>query len=178
MNLDLIVFRWLNSWAGINEWLDAGIIFRAEWLGLWLGGALGVFIVLGKDKRRELRMVLQALLAVLVSRFFVTELIRYFYDRPRPFEILENIYQLLEHSPGGSFPSGHAAFFFALAMSVFFHRKIWGIIFFLGAISIGLSRVAAGLHWPSDILGGAIVGILTSILINFLVKKYKKPGSF
>ena len=118
-------------------------------------------------------MVFEALAASLISRFVFTEIIRYFYNRPRPFEILSNIYQLLEHSPGGSFPSGHAAFFFALATSVFFYRKIWGIIFFLAALSIGLARVSAGIHWPSDILAGAVVGILTSIIVNLVSKKFK-----
>lgn len=171
--IDVKLFYWLNSWAGWRLWADALIIFRAEWLGYWVGGALGLFLILGKDKKRELWMVLEALAAGLMSRFIFTELIRYFYDRPRPFEVLSSIYRLLEHSPGGSFPSGHAAFFFALAASIFFYRKIWGIVFFLAALSIGLGRVAAGLHWPSDILAGAVLGILTSVIVNLISKKFK-----
>ena len=171
--VDLIIFQWLNSWAGSRELWDTLIIFRAEWLGYWIGGALGLFLIFGKEKKKELWMVFEALAASLISRFVFTEIIRYFYNRPRPFEILSNIYQLLEHSPGGSFPSGHAAFFFALATSVFFYRKIWGIIFFLAALSIGLARVSAGIHWPSDILAGAVIGILTSIIVNLVSKKFK-----
>ncbi len=173
MNLDVELFRWLNSWAGVRELWDTLIIFRAEWLGWWLGGALGLFLIFGKDKKRELWIVFEALIAGLISRFIFTEIIRYFYNRPRPFEVLSSIYQLLEHSPGGSFPSGHAAFFFALAASVFLYHRWWGLLFFAGALSVGFGRVAAGLHWPSDILAGAVVGIVTSVVINLISKKFK-----
>ncbi|MDP3762826.1 MAG: phosphatase PAP2 family protein [bacterium] len=173
MNFDVELFRWLNSWAGVRELWDTLIIFRTEWLGYWVGGALGLFLIFGKEKKRELRMVFEALAASLISRFVFTEIIRYFYNRPRPFEVLQDIYQLVQYDAGGSFPSGHAAFFFALAASVFFYHRVWGIIFFLAALSIGLGRVSAGIHWPSDILGGAVVGILTSFLVNYFIARFK-----
>ena len=175
--VDLIIFQWLNSWAGVRELWDTLIIFRAEWLGYWIGGALGLFLIFGKEKKKELWMVFEALAASLISRFVFTEIIRYFYNRPRPFEILSNIYQLLEHSPGGSFPSGHAAFFFALAAGVFIYYRKWGILFYLFALAMGISRVIAGIHWPSDILGGAVIGIVSAYLVNYFVLKYKKYSS-
>ena len=111
-------------------------------------------------------MLIEAFSAGILSRFIFTEIIRYFYDRPRPFEVLSSVYQLIQHSPGGSFPSGHAAFFFALATGVFFHRKWWGVLFYIAALAISLSRVAAGLHWPSDVLAGAVIGILSAWLVK------------
>ena len=163
----------LNFLAGRNEWLDAFIIFNAEWLGWWLGVALVVFIAFGRDRKLELRMALEALGAGLISRFVITELIRFWYNRPRPFEVLENVYKLLEHSGGGAFPSGHAAFFFALATIVFLYHRRLGSLFFAFALLMSVSRVIAGIHWPSDILGGAVIGVLTSLLVNFIAKKYQ-----
>ncbi len=138
-----------------------------------VGFGVLLFWVFGRDKKKELRMLIGVFLAGILSRFIFTEIIRYFYNRPRPFEVLQNVHQLIQHEAGGSFPSGHAAFFFALATGIFFYRKWWGVLFYALALAIGLARVAAGLHWPSDILAGAVVGIFSAILINFLFKKFQ-----
>lgn len=170
--IDITFLRWVNSWVGVSEWSDTLIIFSAEWLIWWLTGFLAIFWIFGKDKHREFWLIAKALVAAVFSRFIVAEIIRYFYDRPRPFEVL-NLYGLMDHPAGGSFPSGHAAYGFAIAAMVYFHYPKTGAAFFLIAIAIGFSRVAAGIHWPSDILGGAIVGIFSAWLVKILLKKLK-----
>ena len=171
--LDAAIFHWLNSWAGVNQFYDSAIIFRAEYLPWWVGIGILAFYVLGRDKKRELLMIVHAFAAAVLARFIFTEVIRYFYDRPRPFEVLDSVYQLIQHSLGGAFPSGHAAFFFALATGVFFYRKWCGVLFYALALSIGFNRVAASIHWPSDILGGAVVGIISAWTLAFLIKKFQ-----
>ncbi len=146
------------------------IIFLAKYLG-W---ALGILAVLIFFKKR--RLLFESLISAAAARFGITDIIRYFYNRPRPFEV-GNFTPLISHEYGYSFPSGHAAFFFALATTIFLYDRRWGAIFFLGAVLIGIGRVWAGVHWYSDILGGAVVGILTSIFVNFLVRKFQRPGS-
>ena len=149
--------------------MDFVIIFFAKYLAWVLGAALILFIFLG-DRKKRIYITIQALIAGTISRFGITELIRYFYDRPRPFEVIENARQILEHDPGGSFPSGHAAFFFALAGTIFIYDKRWGTAFFLGAVFMGIARVMADVHWTSDIIGGAAVGIVSSFAVYFLYK--------
>lgn len=151
--------------------MDTLIIFAAEYLPWWTGGGALLFYFFGRDKKRELRMVTRAFAGALLARFIFTEIIRYFYARPRPFGVLENALQLIQHSPGGSFPSGHAAFFFALATGIFFYRKWWGILFYALAFAISFGRVLAGIHWTSDILAGAIVGIFSAWIIKKVLKK-------
>src|SRR3989338_6779906 len=99
--MDIIIFQWLNSWAGWNERLDDIIIFSADYLGWWLLLALFLFVLFGKNKKAEIQMALVSLFAAVISRFVLTEIIRFFYSRARPFEIL-NIYQLIPHNGGGS----------------------------------------------------------------------------
>ena len=156
---------------------DSIIIFLAEYLPLAVGIGIFLFFVFGRDKKRELWMIIQSFAAATVARFVFTEIIRYFYNRPRPFEVLQNVHQLISHETGGSFPSGNAAFFFALATGVFFYKKWWGVLFYAFALAIGLGRVAAGLHWPSDILAGAVVGIFSAWLIKILLKDFARGGS-
>ncbi|MDP3784648.1 MAG: phosphatase PAP2 family protein [bacterium] len=146
--------------------IDFIIIFFAEYLG-W---ALGIMAFLIFFRKR--RLLFESFLSALIARFGFTEIIRYLYDRPRPFEI-KDIAPLISHDPGGSFPSGNATFFFALATTLFIYDRRWGTVFFIGAVLMGAARVLAGVHWPSDILGGAVVGILTSVVVNFILKKFK-----
>ena len=84
---------------------------------------------------------------------------RYFYYYPRPFVIFQDVNQLLLHEQTGSFPSGHASFYFALAMGVYLYNKKLGKIYFILAFLISFARVFAGIHWPFDIAGGLAVGV-------------------
>lgn len=181
-NMDLTISKWLNDWAGLTKWSDTLIIFSAEELGWWLLIGLLLFFIFSKNKKKEIQMALISLFSALISRFFFTEIIRLFYSRPRPFEVLD-IVPLIFHKAGGSFPSGHAAFFFALAASIYFyphtkdsgarayHKKL-GVLFFIGAIIVGLARISAGIHWPTDVLAGAAIGIISVVLIYRTIRRY------
>lgn len=173
--LDITIFRWLNSWVGYSAFIDWTIIFRAEYLWYVMAGAviaLPVFTFLprfGQYRKRHFELLYFASLSAVLSRFVATELIRYFYNRPRPFEILEGISQLIYHNGGGSFPSGHASLAFAVATATAFYYPKTSILFFLAAISVGVARVAAGVHWPSDILGGALIGVIMAWLAHWIL---------
>lgn len=174
---DLTIFQWLNSWVGTG-W-DLAIVFCAVHLWYVVVAAILLFATVtffprfSVYRRRHTELFIFAFVSAAVARFGVTELIRFFYNRPRPFEALEGVRKLIEHTGGGSFPSGHAALAFAVATAVSFYYPKTSILFFLAAFSIGFGRVAAGVHWPSDILGGAVVGIGTSLFLRFLYKEYK-----
>ncbi|MEK7566777.1 MAG: phosphatase PAP2 family protein [Patescibacteria group bacterium] len=174
--MDTAIFNYLNSFAGRWPLFDLGVIFRAEYFGWWMIFGLGIFLAASfyfkRDFHRAKKMVFLALASGVLSRFIIADAIRFFYDRPRPFEVLDGVYQLIGHSGGGSFPSGHATFFFALAGAVFIYYRKWGILFYLLALAMGISRVIAGVHWPSDILGGAVIGILSAYLVFYLTKNY------
>ena len=70
-----------------------------------------------------------------------------------------------------AFPSGHAAFFFALSTVVYFYNKKAGIGFFVASFLISISRVFGGVHWPTDILAGVLVGIFSAWFILKILRK-------
>ncbi|MDP3710768.1 MAG: phosphatase PAP2 family protein [bacterium] len=156
--MDIFLFKLLNQVAGINIWSDRLIVFAADYLLYFLILFLLIWALVWKN----FWVAAFALVTAVFSRFLVTEIIRFFYDRSRPFEILENVRQLVDHTTGSSFPSGHAAFAFGLAFFVYIHNKKKGICYLIIALLIGLGRVAAGVHYPSDILGGLIVGLVSA----------------
>lgn len=178
ISFDVAVFRWLNSLVFLDPpvggWIDAWIVFKAVFLGWWILVILFLLAVFSSQKKFWTKAIIFSLTSGAVSRFIFTEAIRFFYNRPRPFEVLENINQLIFHSSGGSFPSGHAAFFFAVAASIFFFHRTWGIIFFGMALYMGIGRIEVGVHWPTDILGGMAVGIFSAWVVRKIVKRATK----
>lgn len=170
MALDTQLFYLLNALAGKSPLLDGMFVFLAAYLPYLLVAlffALVFFWHYPKWEKWELLLVVG--IAGIVARFGVTELIRFFYQRPRPFLDLPTN-QLLT-SNEWSFPSGHATFFFTLSTTVYLYNKKWGIGFFAATVLMTLSRVVAGIHYPLDILGGALIGILVAYGIRRLAQK-------
>jgi undecaprenyl-diphosphatase len=76
----------------------------------------------------------------------------------------------LINESGSSFPSAHAAWFFALAMTVWYANRKWGWWYFALATVMGIARIYAGVHWPFDIIGGAVIGIASGIFVHWLLR--------
>jgi len=174
MKIDYDIFQLINNLAGHWAWLDALAIFCASYLQYVLGLALAIFLLLGKTRPERIKnywMVGLAFLAAGISRLVFCEIIKLLVNRPRPFEV-HQVVQLISYEVGQSFPSGHAAFFFALAMAVYFFNKRASWWFFVGAALIGLSRIYVGIHYPSDILAGALVGLFSGWLVVKIARRF------
>lgn len=162
MSLDLFLFQKINQFAGKNIYLDRGAIFFAKYFEFIL--VLFLISILVKNFRRFWPTLIQTFLAVSLSRLIITETIRWLFPRNRPF-VENEINLLFFHNPTEpSFPSGHATFFFAIAAVIYFHNKKNGILFFLSGFLISFARVFSGIHWPSDVLAGALIGIFSGWL--------------
>lgn len=164
MNIDTSLFTFLNSFAGKSHLSDSIISFVGDKISYLLILVFLIFVLRFASEKKK--AFLTAVVSTVISRGIVTELIRFLYHRPRPFSVM-NVNQLI-YEKNWSFPSGHAAFFFALATAVYFYNKKWGVFFFIATFFLSIGRVIGGVHYPSDILGGAIIGIATA----YLVKRY------
>lgn len=168
------IFYFFNNLANKSIAFDTLVVFLAGYLRYWMTLGIFMFFIFGKDKKREFKKLFLVAISAFLSRAVLTELIRFIYPHPRPF-VDNQVYTLLSHETTSSLPSGDAAFFFALATAVyFFINKRWSAVFFIGAILISITRVIAGIHWPADILAGAVVGILSAWATNRLAKTYGK----
>lgn len=166
--MDLYIFQAINGLAGKCPVLDYLGVFFAEYLGYVLILILVTFLI--KDFKRYFKMAAGALVAAILARFGLVTLIRIIVPRSRPF-VENNVNLLLSHETFSSFPSGHAAAFFALSAVVYSFNKKLGIIFLISSCLISIFRVFCGIHWPSDVLAGAIVGIFSGWLVAKIFKK-------
>lgn len=173
LGIDNFLFQKINGLAHFSKILDWIGIFLAEYT-LYVVGIIFLILLIWKKNRL---MVISAAVSVVLSRLIIAEIIKNFLHQARPYIVLETINKLIvENKDFQSFPSGHAAIFFAIAMAVYFFNKKLGIIFFISAILISVARIFVGVHWPSDILAGAVIGIISAIIINKLFfKKYHGP---
>jgi len=171
MTFDAQLVLLLNSLTGKSGFIDGLIVFLASYLGYVLVVLLLVlvhFSAYSRQKKWELLLV--AGLSAVIARLGVTELIRFFYHHPRPYLALPDVHQLFAET-SWSFPSGHAMFFFALSTAVYLYNKRWGIGFLIATTLMTVSRVIAGVHFPSDIVAGAILGSAIAYGTFLIVRK-------
>ena len=167
-----LFFNLIHGFSGRNFIMDSAGVFTAQYLPYIIGIAFFFLVFSQKGLRGKIFFLIEATLAVILSRGIITEIIRFFYYSPRPFDALH--FQPLIPESGNSLPSGHMAFFFALATVIYFYNKRWSIWYFALSALIGLARIFVGVHWPLDIIAGAIVGILSAISVHLLLSKYFK----
>jgi undecaprenyl-diphosphatase len=162
--IDVEVFRALNL-AGSNGMLDALMVLLTV-----LGFSYVIILVsipLWLRKKREAAIDL-VILVIAVS--VVTELVKILVDRQRPYLELSGVHTLISSS-GPSFPSAHASRAFAVAFLLWMNtRRSFGALAFVVAASIAISRVYLGVHWPSDILFGALLGLVLAYLFSHFQK--------
>jgi undecaprenyl-diphosphatase len=165
--LDETVLRAL--YAGGSAWLFVFVVLSALGSGWVLLGVLPVFVV---AKLRPHRARAALLLAALASVSIVVTLTKALTDRVRPANALAWARAAGLSPPSDpSFPSGHAAGSFAVAaFALTLHKGAGACLFALAAL-IAISRVALGVHYPSDVAAGALVGTLIGFGFGALAKR-------
>lgn len=171
MSWEFNVLYWFQSIH--NNILDK---FFASITKLGDGGIFWIIVILlllifVKDKRLGWTGVLALALDFLICNVILKNVIQ----RERPFAVdptLEPLVTKLINLPKDfSFPSGHSAFSFAAAVSIVQYKKKWGIAAIVLASLIAISRLYLGVHFPTDVIGGCLVGICMGLLAGLIVKK-------
>lgn len=161
----------------IQEHLRCGIgnVLFPLWSNLGNAGliwiAAAVFMLLFPRTRRAGVLALAALLLNLLA---VNVLIKPMVARLRPWLVVEGLEPLLYSDDQHSFPSGHtsAAFAFATAAFACLDMRWAKVLAVVAAVLMGWSRLYVGVHFPSDVLAGAVIGALCGLLAVWLYRKF------
>lgn len=138
----------------------------------WIWIALTVFcLIIAKTRKTGFLLTFSLLGSLLVNNMILKNLVA----RTRPYEVVEGLERLIEAQKDLSFPSGHTGSSFAAAVIIFcMCPRKYGIPALVLAILIAVSRLYVGVHYPTDVLAGAVTGTLIACLIFcFYKKKFK-----
>ena len=153
----------LYGWAASGATARAVTVAAAQWLVLLVPAALLVAWWWPRPGVHARRWVLVACAVSLALSGLAVLVLTRLVDRARPFVAL-GLAPLFAHGADSSFPSDHTLVGAALAAPLVWRLWRLGVPLLIVALLAGLARVAAGIHWPSDILGSALVALALGAL--------------
>ena len=132
--------------------------------------------------RRNLLLFIAALTAAIVA----SEMVKYLLDTPRPLKGMKalidggtvHVHVLFHPKYDRGFPSGHATRIFSVAvLFLFFYKKTGWMLIAIGSLT-ALSRIYVGAHYPSDVLGGTVIGSAIGVIVyRFHIRRLKPTPS-
>ncbi|MDX1629854.1 MAG: phosphatase PAP2 family protein [Fulvivirga sp.] len=180
---DQQLFFFLNSLH--TEWLDQVMFFLTQ-RETWIPFYVVLLIWMVKEyKWKGLLFALAAGCAVGLADFIISGLMKPFFQRYRPSRdpaIEDGLVHIVNGYYGGryGFASSHAGTSFALATFVyllFCDNYKWIILIFVWAALMSYTRIYLGVHYPGDIMVGALVGIITGYLFFLIAQRIMRKSS-
>lgn len=156
---DLSVLHWFNRLAGHSHAFDLVVAIFTSFAPLIFAVLFAYYFFADGTRRTRRTVLLSGLSGVLAIA--VTAVLGHLLYRARPFAVLpaHQVHLLIPHALDSSFPSDHtmgsAAFAFGMWRAP---NRSARVVFSITAIVVGLSRVVAGVHWPSDVVGSLLLG--------------------
>jgi undecaprenyl-diphosphatase len=137
----------------------------------------GIALVRWRDRRRRLGVAAAG--AAVVAAYALSELLKVVHDQPRPCAAVTAVRAVAECPAVGdwSLPSNHATIAAALGTAVvLLAPRLWPAVLAV-VLAVGMSRVALGVHYPHDVLGGFSIGLGVVALVGFGARVATRPAS-
>lgn len=161
LSIDVAAFHYINNGLS-NKWLDNIMPVVTQLGSIYFVLIFSLILALTKTRKH------MAMIGIVFSANLLSfELLKHLVGRNRPF-VSHDVVLRAEHlftdsmelvtGITKSFPSAHTAIAFMLAVILSYYWKNYSILFYLAAVAVGFSRIYLGLHFPSDIVAGLILG--------------------
>ncbi len=173
MNLDWMILDKIQDifGSGFMDFLMPKITFLGNGGMIWI--IIGVLLLISKKHRKIGFLVLIGLLmGLIIGNGIVKNLVA----RPRPCWLNPDFPLLISVPKDYSFPSGHTQASVIAATIITLYRKEWGWIVIPLSVAIAFSRLYLYVHFPSDVIAGAVLGILIGLGTYFAGNKIIRRG--
>lgn len=135
----------------------------------WCWIVTGVILLL---MHRTRRTGIEVAVAMLMLYIVGNLILKNVFDRVRPYDLYQSLIPLAAKPHDASFPSGHSMQSFAAATAIFLNNRKWGTAALILAAGIAVSRLYNGMHYPTDVIAGVLLGIAAGIVSHCLVRWY------
>lgn len=173
--MEISILLWIqeNLRGAFTDWLFPAITFLGDKGLVWIVAAV-VLLFFKKYRKWGLLVLAALLITTLAGEIALKNIIA----RPRPCTLFPEMELLISRPSSYSFPSGHSASSFAAAVVLLKCRKAFGIPALILAFFIAFSRLFLFVHYPTDVLAGAALGILMGLLTCWIGQKlfFHKKG--
>lgn len=178
-NINEKLFFIINGLVGKSNFLDGFFVFVTHFFvpATFIISVIWFFFIIPKKSnsiKNKILLYKEGLLFLfsvgLVA--LITEIIKRTVAFPRPVQILSGVQSLVIDGNFDSFPSMHSALAFAVATTVYYQSKKAGILLFIFAILVAISRIFVGVHFPIDVLVGALLGVIIPFFLRLVFKRY------
>ncbi|MBL8006207.1 MAG: phosphatase PAP2 family protein [Ignavibacteria bacterium] len=167
---DESIFRFINTGLAnpLTDRLMPFITERNNWFIFYV--LIWIFLFFKGGRKGKISAVM-VLILIFICDQFSENVLKAIFQRIRPCHTVADVHLLVGCTESFSFPSIHAVNnFAAAAMFSYFYKDMKNFLF-SGAFIVSISRIFCGVHYPSDIIGGAITGILFAALLIYIWKK-------
>ena len=158
----------MNSGVATRDWLEdpttalAGLV-----VPLYAIATVSLWFLARPYGNPRWKLASTSALAAAGVALLANQAIAHLWERPRPYTSHAGLTHVLAaRTTDPSFPSDHAAAAFAIAFAVLVFSRRGGALFLVAATLIGLSRIALGMHYPTDVLAGMLVGLGSALLVT------------
>jgi undecaprenyl-diphosphatase len=160
--MDFSVVHDLNTFLFRHDGIEDPVTAYVNAAEIAFLAMLVLALLVRRLRRAAVAAGLSAGLGLLVAHFLAEAV-----DRARPFVAHPGaVHMFTQHSADPGFPSDHTTAAFAIGVALVLRHRVWGLVVLVAAAILAVGRVAMGIHYPTDVLAGAVLGTAAALLLH------------